>query len=171
MWVHRLTTFFPGRTAPGSAALLALLWGTAGLVNPQPSTIAVPVPSQECAYELIEEVRIGSLSGPAEHSFSEINSIAVAQSGAIYVDDSHPPSIRRFGPDGRFVRWIGREGEGPGEFRSNAGISVLPDGRLAAWDRRGRITVYGTDGQYDELVRVELANPWGFPLHGPGLPH
>jgi len=164
MWVQGLTTFFLERTASGSAAVLALLWGTAATINPQQSTIATTTPPQECSHELIEEIRIGSLGGTAEYSFSDINSIAVAQSGAIYVDDAHPPSIRRFSPDGQFVRWIGREGEGPGEFRSIAGLSVLPDGRLAAWDRRGRITVYGTDGEYDEIVRVALQNPWGFPF-------
>lgn len=154
--------FVVKRLASRSTALLSLLCGTAGNTIPR-SAIPTTTPPQECAHELIEEVRIGSLGGTAEYSFSDINSIAAAPSGAIYVDDAHPPSIRRFGLDGRFVRWIGREGEGPGEFRSIAGISVLPDGRLAAWDRRGRITVYGTDGGYDEIVRVELENPWGYP--------
>lgn len=141
---------------------MALLWGSAGTIGVH--AVGATAPPQECAHELVEEMRIGSLAGTAEYLFSEINSIAVAQSGVIYVHDAHPPSIRRFGPDGRFGRWIGREGEGPGEFRSIAGISVLPDERLAAWDRRGRITVYGTDGEYDEIVRVELENPWGFPF-------
>lgn len=141
---------------------MVLLWGPPGTIDVH--AVSATAPPQECNHALVEEVRIGSLSGTAEYSFSDINSIAVAQSGAIYVDDAHPPSIRHFDPDGRFVRWIGKEGEGPGEFRSIAGISVLPDGRLAAWDRRGRITVYGTDGEYDEIVRVELENPWGYPF-------
>ncbi len=143
---------------------MTLLWVMGGTTDVQRSAFAKTTPPQECAQELIEEVRIGSLGGTTEHSFSDINSIAVAQSGAIYVDDAHPPSIRHFDRDGRFVRWIGREGEGPGEFRSIAGISVLPDDRLAAWDRRGRITVYGSDGEYDEIIRVEPENPWGYPF-------
>ncbi len=115
---------------------------------------------QPCESELIEEMRIGSLDGPAEYSFSDINSIAVSQSGAVYVDDAHPPTIREFGPDGRFVRSIGREGEGPGEFRSIAGVSVLPDDRVAFWDRGARrITVYRTDGELDETLRIEGVNP------------
>ena len=115
---------------------------------------------QACESELIEEMRIGSLGGPAEYSFSDINSIAVSRSGAAYVDDTHPPTIREFGPDGRFVRSIGREGEGPGEFRSIAGVSVLPDGRVAFWDRGARrITVYRPDGELDETLRIEGVNP------------
>ena len=115
---------------------------------------------QACESELIEEMRIGSLGGPAEYSFSDINSIAVSQSEAVYVEDTHPPTIREFDPDGRFVRSIGREGEGPGEFRSIAGVSVLPDGRVAFWDRGARrITVYRVDGELDETLRIDGVNP------------
>lgn len=116
-------------------------------------------PQQECA-QLVELGRIGTLDGPPEYSFTEINSFAVTESGTVYVDDAHESTIREFGADGQFVRWIGREGEGPGEFRSIAGVSVLPDGRLAAWDRRNRrITVFGADGEYEEAVRIEGVNP------------
>jgi len=121
-------------------------------------------PQQECA-QLVEHGRIGSLDGPPEYSFTEINSIAVTELGTVYVDDAHESSIREFGPAGEFVRWIGREGEGPGEFRSIAGVSVLPDGRLpdgrlAAWDRGNRrITVFAADGEYEEAVRTEGVSP------------
>lgn len=116
-------------------------------------------PDQECA-QLVEHGRIGLLDGAPEYSFTEINSIAVAESGTVYVDDAHESSIREFGADGKFVRWIGRGGEGPGEFRSIAGVSLLPDGRLAAWDRGNRrITVFGTDGEYEEAVRTEGVGP------------
>ena len=116
-------------------------------------------PDQECA-QLVEHGRIGLLDGAPEYSFTEVNSLAVAESGTVYVDDAHESSIREFGADGKFVRWIGREGEGPGEFRSIAGVSILPDGRLAAWDRGNRrITVFGTDGEYEEAIRTEGVSP------------
>ena len=116
-------------------------------------------PDQECT-QLVEHGRIGLLDGAPEYSFTEINSIAVAGSGAVYVDDAHELSIREFGADGKFARWIGREGEGPGEFRSIAGVSILPDGRLAAWDRGNRrITVFGTNGEYEEAIRTEGVRP------------
>ena len=137
--------------APGLTGVATMLEGAR-----EPDADAL----QACEAELVEEIRIGSLDGPAEYSFSDINSIAVSQSGSVYVDDTHPASIREFGPGGQFVRWIGREGEGPGEFRSIAGVSVLPDGRLALWDRGARrITVYRTDGEYDETLRIEGVNP------------
>lgn len=132
--------------------------GAAGPPGQRPLTVPVAGP-QRCD-TLVEELRIGSLGGADEYTFSEINSIAVGESGAIYVDDTHPASIRLFSPDGGFVRRIGREGEGPGEYRSLAGISVLPDGRLAAWDRRNRrITAYQADGEHDEDIRADAIRP------------
>lgn len=116
-------------------------------------------PDQECA-QLVEHGRIGSLDGALENSFTEINSIAVTESGTVYVNDAHELSIREFGADGKFVRWIGRDGEGPGEFRSIAGVSILPDGRLAAWDRGNRrITVFAAGGEYEDAIRTEGVNP------------
>lgn len=115
---------------------------------------------QGCESELVEEVRIGSLDGPDEDVFSHINSVAVGESGSTYVADIDLVSIREFSADGRFLREIGRPGEGPGEILSITGISVLPDGRLATWDRRNRrITIYGADGEYDQTVRVAAVTP------------
>ena len=141
--------------------VLALAPGLTGVTTtPGGSPEADADGLQVCGPELIEEMRIGALGGRDEYAFSDINSIAVSRSGEIHVDDSHPPSLRKFGPDGRFVRWIGREGEGPGEFGSIAGVSALPDGRLALWDRNARrITVYRSDGEHDEDIRIEGVNP------------
>lgn len=134
-------------------ALAMLVAGMEGLLE------AAAGGGQTCD-RLVEEIRIGSLDGPAEYSFSEINSLAVSRSGTIYVDDTHPPSIREFDPDGRLVRRIGREGEGPGEFRSIAGVSVLPDGRLALWDRGARrITEYDADGEFTRALRIDGVDP------------
>lgn len=117
----------PGRWSVAFVLPVVAVAGAPGPPGQVPLT--VPVAGPQPCNTLVEELRIGSLGGADEYTFSEINSIAVGESGAIYVDDTHPASIRLFGPDGGFVRRIGREGEGPGEFRSLAGISVLPDGR------------------------------------------
>ncbi len=115
---------------------------------------------QACESELVEEVRIGSLDAPDEYVFSHISSVAVGESGSMYVADMDLVSIREFGPDGLFVRDIGRRGEGPGEILSVGGVSVLPDGRLVTWDRRNRrLTIYGSDGEFDETIRVDAVTP------------
>lgn len=135
--------------------------GVAGWMALEGRSSAASISSwQACQSELIEEVRIGAIDGPDELVFSHINSLAVGESGSIYVADADLISIREFSPDGGFVREIGGRGEGPGEILSITGISVLPDGRLATWDRRNRrVSVFGTDGEFDETIRVDAVRP------------
>jgi len=144
-----------------SAALALVGLGLAGSMTSEGNPYNLDVGSlQACESELVEEVRIGSLDGPDEYVFSHINSVAVGESGSMYVADMDLVSIREFSPDGLFVREIGRTGEGPGELLSVAGVSVLPDGRLVTWDRRSRrLTIYRADGEFDETIRVDAISP------------
>lgn len=97
---------------------------------------------------LVADLRIGQADGPDEYLFGRVASIAASPDGIIYAFDSHVRALRAYGPDGRFLRSIGREGAGPGEFRApDAGLAVLPDGRVLLRDPgNGRINVYGADG-------------------------
>ncbi|MFC1529137.1 6-bladed beta-propeller [Gemmatimonadota bacterium] len=70
----------------------------------------------------------------------------------IYVADSGNNRIAVFDPEGNYVRQFGREGEGPGEFRSLR-IQSLDDGVISIWDSRlRRATLYRTDGTYLETI-------------------
>ncbi len=59
------------------------------------------------------------------------------------------------GADGGFQRAFGREGDGPGEFRSPGGIAVMPDGRGVMGDlgHRGH-HIFGADGEFERMVRM-----------------
>ena len=114
-----------------------------------------PTPQGQCKMELAEELRIGLVNGPEEYAFTQIDALLVGAEGSIYVVDLHSQGIRQFDRNGQFVRWIGREGEGPGEFRSILGIGALSDGRFSIWDYGNRrITVYDSAGAYIEGIRV-----------------
>lgn len=114
------------------------------------STVAgVTQVSQTCIAELVEELRIGTIDGPGTHTFGQIQDLSVAPDGSIFVADLHPQSVRQYDPAGRFVRQIGREGEGPGEYRSLLGIEVLSGGNLAVWDLGNRrISIYDGEGDF-----------------------
>jgi hypothetical protein len=75
------------------------------------------------------------VDGPEHYTFTQVVDLAVGSEGSIYVADAHPPSVLQFDRRGRFVRRIGREGAGPGEYRSILGLSMLRGGDLALWDR------------------------------------
>jgi len=95
---------------------------------------------------LVEEGRFTGAEGtPAE--LGEPRSLAVDDAGRIYVVDNKPASIKVFAPDGRLVRTIGREGEGPGEFR--VGFIAVHDGFLVLHDPQvSRTTVWDTAGTF-----------------------
>jgi hypothetical protein len=103
---------------------------------------------------VIEELRIGALDGPDEYIFGYIVSIAAREDGAIFVYDVQVPIIRRYSAAGQHVRDIGREGQGPGEYRYVAGMQTLGDGRLAVLDGgNARVNVYDSTGVFLESHR------------------
>jgi hypothetical protein len=96
---------------------------------------------------LVEELSIGVADGAEEYMLGEIADIALARDGSLYVFDRQVPAIRHYDARGKFLRTIGRRGEGPGEYRSASGLATMPDGRLLLWDTGNwRINVYSANG-------------------------
>lgn len=72
-------------------------------------------------------------------------SAAMDDEGRVYVEDQAPAVVKVFESTGRFVRTIGREGDGPGEYRSP--ILMIHGAHLIVQDPRlARITVFDTSG-------------------------
>ncbi len=97
---------------------------------------------------LVEEASIGVLEGADEYMLGNVASLC-AYDGRIYLIDRQVPVIRMYDYDGTFIRNIGREGGGPGEYDSPTSIRVSPaDGTLFVRDgRQGRLNVYSADGE------------------------
>ncbi|HUF49963.1 MAG TPA: 6-bladed beta-propeller [Longimicrobiales bacterium] len=98
---------------------------------------------------LVEDQRIGLLEGDEAYTFSYINNVVALDDGSIVVGESRPARLRLYGPNGRFVRNIGRIGDGPGEYRQIDGLKRTADGGVALWDGRvGRISLYDAKGEF-----------------------
>lgn len=82
-------------------------------------------------FHTVEEIRIGKIEGENEYVFGSIHDIDVGKNGVIFVADRQVPVIRMYDKDGRFLRDIGREGRGPGEYQYIIGMHTFADGRLA----------------------------------------
>ena len=97
---------------------------------------------------LAPEVSIGEMdSEDLNYLFGQINSMAVASDGTIYVLDRQAAELRAYSPDGTWLRTIGKRGEGPGELKQPSAIAILSDGRILVRDPgNGRIQVYAPDG-------------------------
>ena len=100
---------------------------------------------------LVEEVSIGAAAGPPEQTFSSIAEIAIGPDGSVFVLDrpaAGTPFLRQYDAAGRFLRTIGRAGDGPGEYRAPSGLAVLRDGRvLLRGGANHRINVYDHGGE------------------------
>lgn len=103
-----------------------------------------PGPDQRAT--LVAEMRLAP--GPDDTTlFTSIRELDVDQAGRLWVFDGDANAILVFSPDGELERRIGREGGGPGEFRQNGGMVVLPSGEVAQWDsRNARVSRFAPDG-------------------------
>ncbi len=120
-------------------------------------TVAGEVP-QRAVRHLVAEVSIAPAVDDTS-LFARVREFDVDARGRFWVFDDGSQSILLFGADGEFIRRIGREGAGPGEFRRNAGMVILPGDGLAEWDsRNSRISRFDSTGRYLDAMPL----PGGF---------
>lgn len=96
---------------------------------------------QAPALDLTEVLRIGVLEGQEEYQFVGVHAVNEAPDGSIFVQDSGLHMVRVFSSRGEFVRQIGRQGGGPGEFRFPSLLAVAGD--TVTVGNRERITFFG----------------------------
>lgn len=113
----------------------------------------------EDVFNVEEELSIGEAEGPEEYMFSMIRGIEVDDEENIYVVDYKRNHIRKFDKNGGFLRMVGREGQGPGEFQQIQNIQITPENELMVHDRYTfRLTFFSLDGDY--LRTVLLKGSW-----------
>ncbi|MEX2478383.1 MAG: 6-bladed beta-propeller [Gracilimonas sp.] len=112
----------------------------------------------------IEELRIGQPDGDENYMFGEVKDVALGIKGRIIVSDQQGPIVRMYDNEGNFLKNIGREGWGPGEYTRISGMKAFNDGKLALWNASlMNINVYDPDGEYLEVHTVNSS------LHAPDL--
>lgn len=98
-------------------------------------------------WRLVEELRIGAVEGDDPYLLSHIPDLSADDRGSIYVLDSGNKRVGVFDRNGRFVRHLVGEGEGPGEKQYRR----LDDpGQHVVWHRPDRLWV--GDGTHQLLV-------------------
>jgi hypothetical protein len=111
--------------------------------------------------ELEEELSIGGPEASGEAVFARMGEFVVDDSGNFYISarrgDDH---VRVFDKSGRYLRTIGRHGQGPGEFDGIGPLSfVRATGELAVANiRLGCLTYFNGKGTYLRDLRLEVHN-------------
>lgn len=111
----------------GWAGVIDTLDGVIYVRNPGAPLCAVPPPVER-------DLVIGGAPGGPAYEFDSVWDVEVDERGDIYVADPGRDEVLVYDSAGRFRQGIGREGDGPGEFRFPARLAWR-DGRLAVLDR------------------------------------
>ncbi len=115
------------------------------------------------ALELRQDLVIGKPGGPAESFFSDVRQVTVDRKENIYVLDSKESHIKIFGSDGRHLRTIGRQGQGPGELDNPRTISIFGSEIMVAEASR-RLSFFSRDGTF--LRTISTKEIWALMAEG-----
>ncbi|MCX6564007.1 MAG: NHL repeat-containing protein [Candidatus Aminicenantes bacterium] len=98
--------------------------------------------------KLIEEIRVSDRALPEGIVFQSPGGVAVDDKGRVYVADFDAHHLKVFGADGKFLRTIGRKGQGPGDFQGPASVEI-GGGRIYIWESTNRrISVFDAEGKF-----------------------
>ncbi len=112
--------------------------------------------------------RFGGLDVPLEQSFDNPVDITVSKEGDIYVLDSNDNNIKIFDRGGAFIKSIGREGSGPGEWKRPWILGFVGDRIYVVDANNRRIQIMKKDGNYERgyKVPVDLGKGMAFDAYG-----
>ncbi|MCJ7580989.1 MAG: 6-bladed beta-propeller [Candidatus Aminicenantes bacterium] len=102
-------------------------------------------------FTLEEDLSIGKVDGNEEYMFSSLREILVDEKENIYAINfaSRESQIRVFDRLGKYIRNIGRMGQGPGEFTSASHLQITPNNELMVIDTNSRkLSFFSLDGDY-----------------------
>jgi len=147
-------------------AVLSVWFFAAACASTEPATDAA-APLELRLMRLSQPtLEIGLIDGDEQYLFASIESVVRLSDGRIAVSDGGSFMVSFYDSDGRFAGSFGREGEGPGEFRSLSHMYVHGTDSLRVLDRRtGRISSFDAQGEYGGQVDgYDLSQDSTFPL-------
>jgi hypothetical protein len=97
---------------------------------------------------LVEEVRITDSQLPKNVLFENPRGLAIAANGNVYMTDVAANHIKVFSPDGKFLRTLGQEGQGPGDLGGPESIEIVGDFIIVREVMTRRISVVKPDGTF-----------------------
>jgi hypothetical protein len=117
--------------------------GVTAVMNP-----AAPVQPAESVVTPEPLWRIGGDDDPAGTLLGLITDVDVDEDGVAYILDSTLSTVLAVDPAGEILHTAGREGDGPGEFRSGQELELLPGGLLGVMELLpSRLVVMERDGR------------------------
>lgn len=107
------------------------------------------------------EFTIGQLDGEPWQQLHRVAGIAGTGNGGLLIVNGDPVEIRFFDSAGRFLKAAGRAGDGPGEFRFPLLVPFPGGDSLWIYDRVGRFSVLGPEGEFGRVHAHRVGYPVG----------
>lgn len=112
------------------------------LTKPQQSVNVEPLPSR---FELVQSIYGKS----KKDSFQSIKGMDTDNEGSLYIADAGRSAVDVFSPDGKYIRSIGKKGDGKADIARPWSVAVDGQGDIyVADDYNHKIVVFGKDGKY-----------------------
>lgn len=126
-------------------------------LSPLSHSELLAISSAKTPDELFERACDVQLETDADCPIAEISDMAIDAKGNFVISDGWQLGrVYLFAPDGRFVRTLGRRGQGPGEYSTPVSVAVNSRGELLIYDYlRNQIIVYGADYCYKRSIAVK----------------
>lgn len=132
-----------------SMLCLALAVVLAGSPLAAQQRLELPAKDREATLTAHTLFQVGEVDGEEYETFGNVNDVAFDSRGNLYVLDASAYHVVVFDAMGKFVRMIGRQGEGPGEFGFPTALAVLPSGELVVNDAaKANLQVFSADGEF-----------------------
>ncbi len=105
---------------------------------------------------LTEEMACGQGGAKGEATLNTVYDMKVDDLGFVFVMDIGDNRIKIYDGGGRFVRSIGRKGQGPGEFMTLTAFNLLSGGRVCIVDSsQRRVICLTAEGRYISMFLLD----------------
>jgi DNA-binding beta-propeller fold protein YncE len=99
---------------------------------------------------------IGSLNANDDYLFSWVKDITTDSAGNIYACDSKEHRIQVYDKTGKYIRTVGRKGQGPGDLMRPKAVRINKDGRIFIQDALNhRISIFKSNGKFYDSFRYK----------------
>ena len=116
---------------------------------------AVPVPERiagDALAPLVRSIELVPLETHGDDFLGSGTSLILADGNYLLVDTGNK-KLHLYGPDGKFLNRVGREGRGPGEYHSLLNV-LYADGRIYVYQGDASLLVYRPDGTLEQVVTL-----------------
>ena len=108
----------------------------------------------EFSFDFQEDLKIGGDPTKEDYYFPRGAVLSVDAEGNLYVADGRNRRVMLYDPAGKFVRQIGRQGQGPGEYSYPSRVFIDLDGKPIVWAGREMVS-FGKDGAFTKKVPIK----------------